>query len=140
MTPDYSLLGVGVLLCVAGIWERFTDKRKRRENLQWIDSAVRTEGVISRVSERKDYSGHRDTYDNIATLAVPIVRFRAADGHDYEFDGPNGLGEVGAKVSVAYNPDLPSDARAIATTGYRGGCGFILIAIGLALAAKAMFA
>lgn len=101
---------------------------------------MKTEGVVSRIAERKDYSGPRDSYDNISVIEVPIVRFRASNGHDYELDGPSGIGEVGAKVAVAYNPDLPSDARALATNAYRGGCGFILIVIGLALAVKAMVA
>lgn len=140
LTPDYSLLAVALLLCIAGIWERFADKRKRREHQQWIDAAVKTEGVVSRLSERKDYSGPSDSYDNIAVQSVPIVRFRAANGHEYEIDGPDGIGEIGTRVAVAYNPNLPSDARTLATGRYRGGCGFILIAIGLILAIKAMMA
>lgn len=140
MSPDYSLLAFGLLLCITGIWESIATKRKQQEHLRWVARAAKAEGVVSRISQRKDYSGPSDSYDNISVDPVPIVRFRAADGLEYEFDGPNKIGEVGTPVPVAYNRELPSDARAVATTGYRGGCGFILLAIGLALAVKAVIA
>lgn len=140
MTPDYWLLAVGLVLCVAGISENVFAGRKRRADRRWLDSAVKTEGVVSRTVERKDYSGPSDSYGNISVAEVPIVRFRASNGHEYEIDAPSEVGGVGAKVPVAYNPDLPSDARALAPNVYRGGCGYILLLIGLGLAVKAMLA
>lgn len=141
MTPDLSLLGVALVLCVAGVWERVAWKRRSAEDRRWVEAAVRTEGVVSRLVDRKDHSGPRDSNDNIAIHEVPVVRFRAASGQEYEIDGPNGMkGEIGRKVPVAYNPDLPSDACVLLPAAYRGGCGFILIAIGLALALKAIVA
>lgn len=130
MAPDFVTLGFGLVLCVLGVWEAVASRRKRRREREWFEAAVKTEGTIWRIVERKDYSGPRDSYDNIQTSDVRVVRFRTPDGQEYECDAP-GDGNVGDKRTVAYNPALPSDARVPNLNGYRGGCGWILFAVGI---------
>jgi hypothetical protein len=73
---------------------------------------------------------------------IPVVKFRAPNGAEYEFDAETSVGKVGSKVTVAFNPQLPSDAREIppeSSHHYRGGCGFILMLVAIGLAVKAWF-
>jgi hypothetical protein len=137
--PDVSLLLVAAVLFAAGILERFFDTRQRRRDRQWIDGASRTEGVVSRIITRESYSSFSERTEITVT---PVVLFRAPNGVQYEFEAKTGVGGVGSKVVVAFNPALPSDAREIppeSSHHYRGGCGFILMLVAVALAVKAFF-
>lgn len=137
MTVDYTSFVFGLVLCALGVWEAVVARRKRRRDQQWLDAAVTTEGVIWRTVERKDYSGPSDSFDNIQVSDVRMVRFRTPDGQEYECDAPPSSGNVGDKIAVIYNPAQPSDARVPNRNAYRGGCGYILFALGLFLAYRA---
>jgi hypothetical protein len=57
------------------------------------------------------------------------------DGVEYEIDAPDASAEIGTVIPVAYDPALPSAARAIARTP-RVGCTVLLFVIGVVLLVK----
>lgn len=65
---------------------------------------------------------------------VPVVRFRAADGIEYEIDAPDAPAKIGSVVQVAYESMQPSGARAISRTP-KIGCAILLFVVGVALIA-----
>ncbi len=96
----------------------------------------RAEGVVSRVGRRGWNSRNEPTSsDDIAT--VPIVRFRAANGIEYEFDAGDAPQKLGAPVVVAYDPDLPSTAYLVERTK-KLGCAVLFAAAGLFLIVRAL--
>ena len=139
MTPDYSLLGVATVLFVLGVLERVYDKRHRAEKDAWFHGKVKTVGVVSRIIERETYSS---ITERTSVSHSPVVLYRTPNGVAYEFEPETAVGEVGSKVPMAYDPKLPSDAREFpseASHHYRGGCGFILVALAVGLAIKSFF-
>ena len=137
MTPDYSLLAAASVLFVLGVLERVFDRRHRAERDAWFAGKVRTEGVVSRVIERETYSS---VSERTSRTYSPVVLYRTPNGVAYEFEPETDVGAVGSKVPIAYDPNVPSDAREFpssASNHYRGGCGFVLVAIAVALAVKA---
>lgn len=103
---------------------------------RWCASRTRTDGVVSRVVERRVNGSFSEDAGGMptdpATITVAVVRFRALDGVEYEFDTQEVPLEVGAEVAVAYDPALPSDARAVARTP-KIGCAALLLLAGAIL-------
>ena len=64
--------------------------------------------------------------------AVAVVRFTAANGVEYEIDAPDVAREIGTRIPIAYDPLLPSDARAIEQRP-KIGCAVVLLLAGIAL-------
>lgn len=139
MSPDYSLLGVALVLAVAGVAETRAHRRRQRADMQWLAKAVTTEGVVRRIDERETYSQLSEEGLQHSTSRVAVVSYQTASGRGYQIEASGEGRKVGSRVQVTYNPELPSDARAYEPNAYRGGCGLILICIALALAAKALW-
>lgn len=139
MPLEFGVLAIAAVLIAFGIRERAAEKKKAIADAAWLARATKTEGVISR---RKVHGGE---YSRNKELPDPyeerhaVVRFRAADKVEYEFDARSDLGKTGDLVPVAYNPDLPSDAREIGARNTSGGCAYLLFAIALALVMQALF-
>lgn len=111
--------------------------RGQRAYAKWCAARARADGVVSRVVERRVNGSFSEDAGGMptdpASITVAVVSFRAANGVDYEFDTQEVPLEVGTAVAVAYDPALPSDARAIARTP-KVGCAAILLLVGAALA------
>ena len=93
--------------------------------------------MVSRVGQRDHLSRNKPT-DSDSITTVPVVRFKAANGVEYEFDAPGAPLKVGTPVAVAYDPALPSSARTLVRTR-RIGCAAILLIAALVLAARALY-
>jgi hypothetical protein len=88
--------------------------------------------VVSRIGRRGWYSRNEPTGDDDNVSTVPVVRFRAANGVEYEFDADDAPSRVGAAVPVAYDPALPSTAR-IEVQRRKLGCVMFALVVGLML-------
>lgn len=108
-------------------------RRDQRRHEAWCASAAHAQGVVSRVGRRHWLSRNEPTSsDRVQTVAV--VRFRAANKVEYEFDSPDAPSVAGAAVQVAYDASSPSTARVIQRRP-RYGCAIILLGLGLAMIA-----
>jgi hypothetical protein len=107
--------------------------------VSFLVSADRTDGTVTDMvpytTTKRDYSGMHNT----TTLWRPVVEFRV-DDQEYTFQSSVGTSppahRVGDTVSVAYDPDDPSDAR-LASFGtvflvplITGGIGLVFAPIG----------
>lgn len=126
------VIGVALLFLAAFFW--FTEAKKKREHQKWCASRVTTEGVVSRIALRGHYSKNAPTSDE-KKWSVPIVRFRASDGVEYEIDAANVRRRVGIAVMVAYDPASPSSGLPVAYTP-KVGCSIVLAVIGIVLIVK----
>ncbi len=128
---DPSLVIVGAVACgIAGVlW--LLESKVHRAHARWCAARTKAEGVISRIARRGHLSRNEPTTSDEFFL-VPIVRFRAVNGVEYEIDAPGGAGKVGAPIQVAYDPALPSDGRVVPRTR-KLGCVVVILAIGIAL-------
>jgi hypothetical protein len=136
--PDTSLMIAGAVSCVAGAgfwWMEIAEERKHRSKLA---TYARGRGVVSRIAIRGWLSKNEPTElaieDDEKVKKVPVVRFRASDGAEYEFDAPDAPHTIGAEVDVAYDPAIPSSAQ-MTTRQKKPGCAIILFVIGIALIA-----
>lgn len=129
MNTTLMVLGGSAVALSFGFW--IAERKARRAHEAWCATAARADGVVSRLGLRGHYSRNPPT-DEDRNWYIPVVRFRAADGAEYEFDAEGTRAKVGARVRVAYEPALPSNARALERPG-RMGCAAILLAAGLAL-------
>ncbi len=96
--------------------------------------------MVSRFAERYRpglSEGADGTSNDPGAVSVAVVRFRAANGIEYEIDSPEGPMELGAVVSVAYDPALPSDGRAVDRTP-KIAFAVLLLALGAILIAVAL--
>lgn len=135
LMPETSLVVIGVVACASAavVWRR--EMNEQRAHGAWCASATtKAEGVVSRIAQRGHLSRNEPTSgdEGMALPDVPIVRFKAADGVEYEVDAPDAPAKVGTIVAIAYDPALPSDARAIQRTP-RIGCAVMLLAVGVVL-------
>jgi hypothetical protein len=112
------------------MWWR--ERKAHREHVAWCAAATKVEGAVSRLGTRDHLSRNKPTDDDNISI-VPVVRFRAANNVDYEIDCRDAPRTIGAPVAVAYDPALPSSARAVARVP-RIGCAAIALLIGVALA------
>lgn len=134
---DTSLVGVGVAATALGAIFGGIALKVQRAHQAWCARGVRAEGVVSRLAERRG-QGLSEDGAGMATgthmHTVPVVRFRAASGIEYEIDAPEAPMTIGSAVEVAYETEQPSGARAVARTP-KVGCALFLIAVGTVLIA-----
>lgn len=88
--------------------------------------------MVSRIGQRGWHSRNEPTGDEEHVSTVPVVRFKAANGVEYEFDAGDAPSRVGAVVQVAYDPALPSTAR-VESQRRKLGCVVFVLVVGLAL-------
>ncbi|HEY5611771.1 MAG TPA: DUF3592 domain-containing protein [Thermoanaerobaculia bacterium] len=130
--PDLSLIAVGATACGIASALGWVEERAHRKHQQWCANApAKAEGVVSRIGTRGYHSRNKPT-ESDTVHAMPIVRFRAANGVEYEVDAPSAPHEVGTPQQVAYDPASPTDARVVARPR-KHGCAVVLLAAGIAL-------
>jgi len=134
---DGSLVAVGATTSALSVVFGWIAMKRHREHRAWCARGTKADGIVSRLAERRgsglsEDAGGMPSDPNVHV--VPVVRFRAADGIEYEIDAPDAPTEIGTVVQVAYEPALPSGARAIDATP-KIGCAVVLLALGLTLLA-----
>ena len=121
---------------MAGLGFWVAEVREQRSHLKKMATAARARGVVSRIAIRgwlsKNEPTEMDLNDAEKVSKVPVVRFRAHDGAEYEFDAPDAPMTIGSEVDVAYDPEIPSSAQ-LPVRQRKPGCAIILLALGLAL-------
>lgn len=135
--PDTSLIATGGTAAALGLVFAIASWKSQRDHNAWTRDKTRARGVVSRIGLRGHLSRNKPTFDD-GGLAVPVVRFTAENGADYEIDAGDAPHRVGAEVEVAYDPALPSDGRMVARTP-KIGCAAVLLAIGVALVIAGLF-
>lgn len=128
--PLEVIFGLIVIAIGMKVWH--SERRRHREKDAWLERATRTDGVVSRINEREDYNP-RDELATTFTVEIPVVKFRAANRIEYEFNAEAEVGKVGSVVKVAYDPDLPSSARVVKEPHFQLGCGILILIAGLVL-------
>jgi hypothetical protein len=131
---DPSLVTVGAVACLAGAGFAGSALRTQRAHRRWCATRTKTDGVVSRLVDRRRAGGLIEDVAGIpadpATETVPVVRFRALDDIEYEIDAPEAPRQVGSVVAVAYDPALPSGGRAVVRSP-KVGCAALLLLVGL---------
>lgn len=122
----------GVALLVIAVLIFIGDKRAQRAHETWCASAAKTTGVISRVGVRNHLSRNKPTGTEDGVSAVAVVKFKAANGVEYEFDAPRIQPKPGTEIAVAYDPAVPSTARVL-DRPRNAGCASIFAVAGIAL-------
>jgi len=134
---DSSLVVVGAVVCAAAAVFGWVAVKVQREHRQWCAGKARVDGVISRLAERRG-QGLSEGASGMSTdpvyLSVAVVRFRAANGLEYEIDAPEAPRQIGTVVEVAYDPALPSGGRGVERTP-KIGPSVVLLAVGAVLIA-----
>jgi hypothetical protein len=117
-------------LALAALAIAVTEERQYRAHRRFCATAARAEGLVSRLGLRRHLSRNAPrSSDHVHR--VPVVRFRASDGVEYEFDSEDAPREVGAKVDVAYSAEVPSTAYVVRTRR-NFGCALIVLAAAIA--------
>jgi hypothetical protein len=133
MNADVTFLVLGSLALAFALGAAFAESRAAPRHRTLTERWTRAQGTVSRISNPYHLSRNRPRSGD-RKRTVPVVRFRASDGVEYEFDDHCAPRQVGASVEIAYDPTLPSGAR-VANRRSGWGCAMIL-----ALAALAAFA
>lgn len=123
---------LGAIVCGIAVVMLFVHERDYRAHRRWCATAAKAEGVVSRIGQRGWYSRNEPTGDEDNVSSVPVVRFKAANGVEYEFDAGDAPSHVGSVVQVAYDPALPSTAR-VESQRRKLGCVVFVLAGGLSL-------
>ncbi len=137
---DSALVAVGAVAFAAATVFGWSALRAQRAHARWCESHTKAEGVVSRLVQRRVNGGlSEDAMGNSTSptkATIPVVRFRALNGVEYEIDAPEVPHQVGAVVAIAYDPALPSGGRAVVRVP-KIGCavplliaGAILVAVG----------
>ena len=132
---DTSLIAVGATACGLATVFAWIALKVQREHRRFCARGMRADGVVSRLGQRRGQSLSEDAMGNSTGtryITVPVVRFRAANGSDYEIDAPEAPMTVGAPVQVAYEPAQPSGGRAVDRTP-KIGCAVVLLVLGVVL-------
>lgn len=116
------LIGGATLLVAVAVW--FAERRSQTELAAWFAVALEAEGTV-RISERHP-SRNKVSFED--SDPVPVVRFRAQDGVEYEFDATYARLNAGDRVRVAYSPTLHSDARLLSDRRSGHGCSIAIAA------------
>lgn len=134
---DTSLVAVGATACALSVVFGWIAIKVHREHRAWCDRGMKADGVVSRLAERRGAGLSEDAVGTPSAPSVflmPVVRFRAANGIDYEIDAPDAPKEIGCVVKVAYEPAQPSGARAVSRPP-KIGCAVVLFVVGVMLVA-----
>lgn len=121
----------GLMAITAGVIVTIVELRRKRAADAWLASASRAEGLVYRVNEVETYNHMSDNFAH-GKATIHIVKYRAANRIEYEI--PTDLATtVGSTLEVAYNPDLPSDAKVVQEAKYKMGCGAFIVLVGIAI-------
>lgn len=134
LMPDMILVSAGVAACATSFAFWRMERKNIRAHEAWCAAAAKTDGVVSRTARRGAELSRNEPTDDDAIALVPIVRFTAANGVEYEFDAPGAPRDANARVQVAYDPALPSSARMVERQG-KPGCTVLLLIAGVCLIA-----
>jgi hypothetical protein len=130
MTVTIELI-FGLIVIAIGVIVTVTELRRKRAAEAWLARAARAEGLVYRFNEVETYNHISDNFQH-GKKKVHIVKYRAANKIEYEIQAKSPT-KLGSTVEVAYNPDLPSDAKLVQEAQYKMGCGFVLLAVGAGL-------
>jgi hypothetical protein len=130
MTITIELI-FGLIACAIGIAVAIAEFRKKRAHDAWFARAARAQGLVYRFNEVETYN-HITDFSQHGHALIHIVKYRAANKIEYEIQA-NSPVELGETVEVAYNPDLPSDAKLVQEARFKWGCGFVIIAVGIGM-------
>ena len=128
---DTSLLGTGIFLAAFGVVTGAIALKVQRDHRLWCAGKTRVTGVVSRLAQRRT-----NARSGPSQRLVPMVRFRATNGVEYEVEADEIEREVGIPVEIAYDPALPSDGRAVKRVP-KVGLPVLMILFGVVLAAVA---
>jgi hypothetical protein len=121
----------GLMAITLGVIVTVVELRKKRAAEAWLARAVRTEGLAYRSNVVETYN-HMTDGSQHGQAVVQVVKYRAANRIEYEIPGGT-LVKLGETVEVAYNPDLPSDAKLVQEARSPFGCGLLIVAVGIGL-------
>ncbi len=121
----------GLMAITLGVIVTIVEFRRKRVADAWLARATRVEGLAYRSNEVETYNHMSDNFAH-GTATVHHVKYRAANKIEYEIPAGS-LVKLGDTVEVAYNPDLPSDAKLVQEARYKVGCGFVIIVVGIGL-------
>ncbi|HET7705674.1 MAG TPA: DUF3592 domain-containing protein [Thermoanaerobaculia bacterium] len=121
----------GLMAITVGVIVTIVELRRKRSADAWLARAARTQGVAYRENEVETYNHMSDSFAH-GTATVYHVKYRAANNIEYEIPAGS-LVKLGETVEVAYNPDLPSDAKLVQEAKYRMGCGVVIILVGIGI-------
>jgi Protein of unknown function (DUF3592) len=121
----------GLIVITIGVIVTITELRRKRAAEAWLARAARAEGLVYRFNEVETYNHMSEGFTH-GKAKIHIVKYRAANKIEYEIQAKSAT-KLGSTVEVAYNPDLPSDAKLVQEAQYRMGCGFVLLAVGVGL-------
>lgn len=127
-----SLIVAGAAVCAAAAGSWIADTRQQRAHEGWCATATKAEGIVSRLADPGGAMSRNPVTDDDRAPGLPIVRFTAANGVEYEIDAPDAPRAVGATVAVAYDPALPSSARPVERVR-KVGCSVAGAMIGISL-------
>src|SRR5688572_474948 len=130
MTITIELI-FGLIACAIGVAMTIAEFRKKRAHDAWFARAARAQGLVYRFNEVDTYNHMSDSFQHGKSI-VHHVKYRAANNIEYEIPAGSRV-KLGETVEVAYNPDLPSDAKLVQEARFPLGCGFIIIAVGIGL-------
>ena len=131
------MIYLGAFLCLLAMAMLIVEERTFRARRRRCETAAKAEGVVTRIGRRGHLSRNEPTSSD-RYRTVPVIRFRAANGVEYEFDAPRAPKSAGTKVQVAYDPGMPSTAELV-VTARQVGCAALMGAIGIALILFALF-
>lgn len=123
----------GLMAITAGVIVAIVEFRRKRVADAWLARATRVQGVAYRFNEVETYNHMSDSFAHGKAI-VYHVKYRAANKIEYEIPAGS-LVKLDETVEVAYNPDLPSDAKLVQEAKYKVGCGFVIIVVGIGLIA-----
>jgi len=130
MTITIELI-FGLITCAIGVAVTIAEIRKKRAADAWFARAARAQGLVYRFNEVETYN-HLSDHNQHGTAIVHHVKYRAANKIEYEIPAGSRV-KLGDTVEVAYNPDLPSDAKLVQEAHFRMGCGFLILAAGIGM-------
>lgn len=130
MTFTIELL-FGLIVIAIGAAVIIGELRRKRAADAWLARAARAQGLAYRANEVETYNHMSDSFTH-GTATVYHVKYRAANKIEYEIPAGS-LVKLGDTVEVAYNPDLPSDAKLVQEARSPFGCGLLIVAVGIGL-------
>ena len=134
---DTSLVAAGATLSALAAVFGGIALKVQREHRRFCAQGIRADGVVSRLAQRRGQGLSENAMGHSTGtryITIPVARFRATNGIEYEIDAPEAPMTVGAPVQVAYDPALPSGGRVVDRTP-KIGCAVVLLVLGVILVA-----